>query len=519
MITLDLAILSTVTNGQLFCHEALNTITIDNLVIDSRALTLENKLESKLQEKSKDAFLALKGPNFDGHRFAQQVVDNGCQVLIVDHQIQDLNTENVVQIIVDDTRIALGQIAAYVKQQVAPKTIGITGSSGKTTVKEMLAAILSRLGKVLATDGNFNNDIGVPLTLLRLTQDDDFAVIEMGANHLGEIAYTTELVKPDVAMINNIAAAHLEGFGDLFGVARAKGEIFSGLAADGIALYNQDTKYASKWQWRLTDKQVRTFSCIDAKTGDKNADCYSTNICLDGNGCASFDLQTSLGQSAIKLNVPGKHNVCNAVAAAAAAIECGASLQDVRLGLAQMAPVKGRANIHHLTSKHSTQKIKLIDDTYNANVESIKAAISLLANYSGKQILILGDMGELGSKAESYHQEVGEFAKKQGINVLLTLGVLSQNTHDAFAHQNEAISKHFSERKHLSAYLFSQLEKNNIPAQDPISTQDNKNQESNINILVKGSRSAHMEYVVEDIISWQANRYEINVRLASKDNT
>jgi UDP-N-acetylmuramoyl-tripeptide--D-alanyl-D-alanine ligase len=184
-----------------------------------------------------------------------------------------------------------------------------------------------------------------------------------------------------------------------------------------------------------------------------------------------------------------------------------------------MAPVKGRANIHHLTSKHSTQKIKLIDDTYNANVESIKAAISLLANYSGKQILILGDMGELGSKAESYHQEVGEFAKKQGINVLLTLGVLSQNTHDAFAHQNEAISKHFSERKHLSAYLFSQLEKNNIPAQDPISTQDNKNQESNINILVKGSRSAHMEYVVEDIISWQANRYEINVRLASKDNT
>ena len=214
MITLDLATLAAAANGQLLCHESLNTVTIDNLITDSRAFTLENKLESKMQEKGKDAFLALKGPNFDGHCFAQQVVDNGCQVLIVDHQIQDLNTENVAQIIVDDTRIALGQIAAYVKQQVAPKTIGITGSSGKTTVKEMLAAILSRLGKVLATDGNFNNDIGVPLTLLRLTQDDDFAVIEMGANHLGEIAYTTELVKPDVAMINNIAAAHLEGFGD-----------------------------------------------------------------------------------------------------------------------------------------------------------------------------------------------------------------------------------------------------------------------------------------------------------------
>ena len=530
MITLDLTTLAAAANGQLLCHESLNAVTIDNLITDSRAFALENKLESKKQEKGKDAFLALKGPNFDGHRFAQQVVDNGCQVIIVDHQIQDLNTENVAQIIVDDTRIALGQIAAYVKQQVAPKTIGITGSSGKTTVKEMLAAILSRLGKVLATDGNFNNDIGVPLTLLRLTQDDDFAVIEMGANHLGEIAYTTELVKPDVAMINNIAAAHLEGFGDLCGVARAKGEIFSGLAANGIALYNKDTKYTSKWQWRLTDKQVRTFSCVDAKsadvksTDDNNADCYSTNVCLDDNGCASFDLQTFLGQCAIKLNVPGKHNVCNAVAAAAAAIECGASLQDVQLGLAQMTPVKGRANIHHLTSKHSTQDIKLIDDTYNANVESIKAAISLLANYTGKQILILGDMGELGSEARSYHQEVGEFAKEQGINVLLTLGVLSQNTSDAFAQKNEAMSKHFSERTNLSAYLFSQLEQNNIstqnhiPNQDHISTQDNNNQESNINILVKGSRSAHMEYVVEDIINWHANRYENSARLSPEEN-
>lgn len=510
MITLDLATLATASNGQLLCHESLNALTIENLVTDSRAL----KLKNELQEEVNDAFLALKGPNFDGHLFAEQVVGKGCQVLIVDHAIEGLNAENVAQIIVEDTRIALGQIAAYVKQQVAPKTIGITGSSGKTTVKEMLAAILSRLGKVLATNGNFNNDIGVPLTLLRLTQADDFAVIEMGANHIGEIAYTTELVKPDVAMINNIAAAHLEGFGDLCGVARAKGEIFSGLPANGIALYNQDTKYTSKWQWRLTDKQVRTFSCakttyIDAKSaGDSvSADCYSNNISLDDDGCASFDLHTSLGQCVIKLNVPGKHNVCNAVAAATAAIECGASLQDIRLGLAEMSPVKGRANIHHLASNNSSQAIKLIDDTYNANVESIKAAISLLANYSGQQILILGDMGELGSEARSYHQEVGEFAKEQGIDILLTLGVLSQNTSDAFAHQNEALSKHFSERKDLSAYLFSQL------------THNNNNQDLNINILVKGSRSAHMENVVEDIISWHDNRYQNSVVNAPEDNS
>ena len=502
MITLDLATLATAANGQLLCHESLNALTIENLVTDSRAL------------QGQDAFLALKGPNFDGHLFAQQVVDKGCQVLIVDHAIDGLSTEIVAQVIVEDTRIALGQIAAYVKQQVAPKTVGITGSSGKTTVKEMLAAILSRLGKVLATNGNFNNEIGVPLTLLRLTKDDDFAVIEMGANHMGEIAYTTELVKPDVAMINNIAAAHLEGFGDLCGVARAKGEIFSGLAANGIALYNQDTKYTSKWKWRLIDKKVRTFSCANTSTNDAtdtdgnvSADCYSRNVSLDDNGCASFELHTSLGQSAIKLNVPGKHNVCNAVAAAAAAIECGASLQDICLGLADMSPVKGRANIHHLVSTNSDQEIKLIDDTYNANVESIKAAISLLANYSGQQILILGDMGELGSEARSYHQEVGEFAKEQGINVLLTLGVLSQNTSDAFAHQNKALSKHYSERKDLSAYLFSLL------------SQDNNNQESNINILVKGSRSAHMENVVEDIISWHDNRYQNTVVNAPEDNS
>ena len=504
MISMDLTTLATAINGELLCNESLSTLIIKDLIIDSREL----KLESQLQEKENIVFLAFKGPNFDGHRFAQQVVDKGCKVLIVEQKIDDLNTENIAQIIVDDTRIALGQIASYVKQQVAPKTVGITGSSGKTTVKEMLAAILSRLGKVLATNGNFNNDIGVPLTLLRLTQDIDFAVIEMGANHIGEIAYTTALVKPDVAMINNIAAAHLEGFGDLCGVARAKGEIFSGLTANGIALYNQDTQYTSQWQWRLTDKQVRTFSCVNTKDTDGllRADCYSRNVYLDDNGCARFDLQTSLGQVAIKLTVPGKHNVCNAVAAATAAIECGASLHDIRLGLADMMPVKGRSNIHHLTSKNSSQEIKLIDDTYNANVESIKAAISLLANYSGTQILILGDMGELGSEARSYQQEIGEFAKEQGINILLTVGVLSQHTSYAFAHKNEAMSRHFSGHANLSAYLFSLLKPNH------------NTQESNINILVKGSRSAHMEYVVEDIINWHANRDANSTRETPEGN-
>ncbi|WP_286263074.1 UDP-N-acetylmuramoyl-tripeptide--D-alanyl-D-alanine ligase [Thalassotalea atypica] len=452
MIPLLLSELSLAVDGQLVGKD----FTIGHVGTDSRAL------------KKDDVFLALKGPNFDGHRFIEQVSNLGASALVVDHQVDSA----LPQIIVKDTRIALGKIGAFIKVKSAPKTVGITGSSGKTTVKEMVAAILSRLGNVLATQGNFNNDIGVPLTLMRLTPEHDFAVIEMGANHIGEIAYTTELVKPDVAIINNIAAAHLEGFGDLCGVARAKGEIFEGLPQHGVAIYNQDCKLANKWQWRLTDKNVRKFSC------NTKSDSYSSDVELDEDGCANFKLHTHVGSTYIQLVIPGKHNVCNAVAAAAIAIECGASLDDVRLGLAQMEPVKGRLNLYQLGDD-----FKLIDDSYNANVESIKAATELLANYAGYRVLVLGDMAELGSDARMYHQEVGEYAKELGINCLLTLGVLSQSTADAFKEDGQ----HFSSREQLLMHLYEVLGK----------------QSQQISILVKGSRSAHMEHVVQDIIAWK----------------
>ena len=485
MITISLTTLASVTDGELIVPEniaalSLNDLAIDDLVTDSRAI-------DKNSDK-KIAFLALKGPSFDGHRFAEQVIKQGCQLLIVDHALNEV--KDTVQLVVNDTRIALGNIAAFVKKEVAPKTVGITGSSGKTTVKEMVAAILSRLGKVLATNGNFNNDIGVPLTLLRLDNSHDFAVIEMGANHMGEIAYTTALTQPDVAVINNIAAAHLEGFGDLCGVARAKGEIFSGLGENGIALYNQDTKYTSKWQWRLTDKTVRTFSCFNTGAGKANS--YSDSVNLDKNGCATFTLHTEQGCCDVTLTVPGKHNVCNAVAAAAIALEFGASLEDIQLGLAQMQPVKGRLNLHQFENKKTGHNIKLIDDSYNANLESAKAAAQLLSNYPGKQLLILGDMGELGSEARSYHQEVGEFAKRLKLNTLLSLGVLSQAASDAFAkdNHNDEQSQHFNQRSDLMAHLFTLLDQ-----QLSVGQQD-------IAILVKGSRSAHMEHVVTEIIEW-----------------
>ena len=456
MIALTLIELAQAVNGELIGEN----ITINAIGTDSRAL------------RAGDVFLALQGPNFDGHKFLTQAAELGCSAAIVQKAQADLS---IPQIIVKDTHKALGEIGAYVKAKVAPKTVAITGSSGKTTVKEMVAAILSRLGNVLATNGNYNNDIGVPLTLLRLEAQHDFAVVELGANHIGEIAYTSALVKPDVAIINNIAAAHLEGFGDLCGVARAKGEIFSGLTAGGVAIYNQDTQWADKWQWRLTDKKVLRFSCKDI------ADCYSQQETLDENGCANFTLTTSLGNTSIKLTVPGHHNVCNAVAAATIALEFGASLDDIRLGLAQMSEVKGRLNLHQLN--HQT---KLIDDTYNANVESINAASDLLASYSGRRILILGDMGELGGEARRYHQEVGEHAKSNRIDDLLTLGVLSQNASDAFYQGQQEQSQHFSSKENLLSRLQLLLQ----------------GEEQPVTILVKGSRSAHMEYVVADIIQW-----------------
>lgn len=453
MISLTLSTIASAVNGQLIG----NDLSIDNITTDSRSL---NK---------GDLFLALKGPNFDGHKFVEQAEKSGCLALIVDHQVNS----SLPQIIVKDTHQALGQVAAFVKAQIAPKTVAITGSSGKTTVKEMVSAILSRIGNVLATKGNFNNDIGVPLTLLRLEHTHDFAVIELGANHMGEIAYTTGLTQPDVAVINNIAAAHLEGFGSLCGVARAKGEIFEGLSENGIALYNQDCQFANKWQWRLENKTVRRFSCVS------ESDCFSSNVVLDDRGCASFTLNTHVGNTFIELTVPGKHNVCNAVAAALIAIEFGASLDDIRIGLAEMQPVNGRLNIHQLSPD-----LRLIDDTYNANVESIKAATELLASYPGKRILILGDMGELGAEARSYHQEVGEHALTCKIDHLLTVGVLSQVTTDAF-NQSQKTGSHFSSKEALVEALHPLIE----------------NEEQQISILIKGSRSAHMEDVVKQVIS------------------
>jgi len=384
---------------------------------------------------SGEVFLALKGPNFDGHKFIAQAKQNGAIGVIVQHKVD----VDIPQFIVADTRLALGIIGGAVMAQVAPKTIAITGSVGKTTVKEMCAAILSVHGDVLATKGNFNNDIGVPLTLLRLEPQHRFAVIELGANHLGEIAYTTAMTKPDVAVVCNVAAAHLEGFGSLMGVAKAKGEIFDGLKDDGVAIVNCDSEFSQYWLFTLCTKNA---------------------------------------QIPVKLALPGKHNISNALIAAALTSEFDVTLEDIANALATMGDVKGRVNLINVSDL-----LTVVDDTYNANVKSVKAAIDLLSDMQGHRILALGDMGELGEEARQYHQEVGEYALEQGINELFTLGVLSRYASDVYGLPN----RHFSNREQMLQQIQTSIKK----------------VDKKTTIVVKGSRSSRMELLVTDLVNGQ----------------
>ena len=448
MIKLNCAEIALMLDGALTGHN----VSISNVSTDSRVIG------------EHDLFIALKGPNFDGSAFVADVKEKGAAAVVVEQAV----AVDIPQIIVQDTRLALGQLAAAVKARLAPKTIAVTGSAGKTTVKEMMAAILSRRGTVLATQGNFNNDIGVPLTMLRLTEQHQYAVLELGANHQGEIAYTTSLAKPDVAIITNVAPSHLEGFGDVYGVARAKGEIFNAITAQGLAIIPADSEYRDYWLRRLEGKPVQQFSATAV------ADYHATDIILDANGCAGFELHCPAGRQFIQLTIPGKHNVANALAAAAACIAVGASLADVQLGLALMQAVKGRTNV-----KMVTPQLRLIDDTYNANVESVKAAIDLLASYNGYRVLVLGDMAELGADARLYHEEIGLYAKEAGINLLFTLGVLSQSASDLFNGQGA----HFSSRQALLQRLMPVV-----------------SEQQEVTLLVKGSRSAKMELVVQDLL-------------------
>ena len=447
MIPLSIEKIKQLINGKSYHIDNENWV-VESISTDSRKIS------------NKSLFIALIGDNFDGHEFAEQAIKNGAIAAIVNHKID----HEIPQIIVSDTHQALGKIAAFIRQQSKAKIVALTGSSGKTSVKEMTASILQNCGQTLYTQGNFNNDIGVPLTLFRLTQQDEFAVIELGANHIGEIAYTTNIVKPQTALINNISEAHLEGFGSLEGVAIAKGEIFQGLPKDGIAIINLDS-CSDKWITQLTNKTVWTFSL-----NNSSADFYASNIHISEH--TRFILNSPHGECEIILPLIGQHNVSNAIAASALAISVGANFEQVVKGLSTLNPVKGRLFPIKL---NGTQLI--LDDTYNANVGSMSAAIKVLASQQGYRVFVVGDMAELGYEAEKYHQKIGEIAKQEQIDCVVSVGKLSQSISEF-----SGVGHHFSNKQDAVSYLLTLLR-----------------QYPKLTMLVKGSRSAKMEELIEKI--------------------
>lgn len=408
-------------------------------------------------------FVALKGERFDAHDFVEQAVNGGAGAVLVSKRLP----LPVIQLLVKDTRIALGQLGAWVRSQVSTRVVALTGSSGKTSVKEMAASILQHCGSVLYTAGNLNNDIGVPLTLLRLTPAHQFAVIELGANHQQEIAYTVALTNPEAVLVNNIAAAHLEGFGSLAGVGRAKGEIFDGLPAGAIAIINNQSNDYAQWQNQLADKQVWRFSTL----ANDGADFYASAAELTADKTV-FTLHTPFGSCTIELSLIGSHNIANALAATALAMSVGASLTAVRLGLAQCKAVKGRLYPIQI----SANKL-LLDDTYNANVGSMIAAANVLATMPGYRLMVVGDMGELGAEAELCHRQVGDAIRNAGVDRVLSVGRLSRFISDASGR-----GEHFSDKAALILALNTLLKEHEV-----------------ITILIKGSRSAAMEQIVCEI--------------------
>lgn len=419
-------------------------LAMDSVATDSRLV------------KSDQLFIAIKGERFDAHDFIADLVGQAGAALVSKKVDCDLP-----QIVVDDTLQALADLAGAWRKQFIKPLIALTGSNGKTTLKEMIAAILAQKGKVLATFGNLNNDIGMPLTLLRLRDEHDFAVIEMGANHFGEIDFLTKIAQPDVAVLNNAGAAHLEGFINLEGVAKAKGEVFIGLGTQGIAIINADDTFADYWKDLNIDREVIAF-------GINNEAKISGRLLSDGG------LVINNGSTEVRANLKllGRHNAMNALAATAATTALGIELETIVEGLETMLPVKGR--LAPVTGINNSQ---ILDDTYNANPDSVVAALTVLAQKENT-VFVLGDLGELGENPEKVHEIIGEKAKSVGINHMYCLGDYSAKACNSFG----ANGKSFNEMDDLLASLKKDV---------------NENLPKNVTILVKGSRFMKMERAVE----------------------
>lgn len=427
-----------------------NDLETTGLVIDSR------------QVQPGQVFVAIKGDQFDGHNFIHEVEAKGAVAVVVSRRTEGVQ---IPQLVVEDTIEALAKIARAHRTTIHCPVIALTGSNGKTSVKEMIASILPQPS--LATKGNYNNHIGAPLTAMQLKPEHRYAVFELGANHIGEIAHTVAVVKPDVALINNIAPAHIGEFGSIEGVARAKGEIYQGLPEGGVAVVNDDDAYHHFWDGHFSGKRVIRYSLSHA------ADVHAENLTYDSENRASFTLRLPDARLAIKLRVPGEHNVRNALAAASCCYAAGIDAKSIETGLNQFIGVKGR--LTYLTGKSDSV---IIDDTYNANLRSVLAALEVLSKRAGKKVFVFGDMGELGDWAVEHHREVGEAARKLGIDRVICCGTLSTHTAAAFGEHGQ----HVASQDDAVHEVLSEL--------GPETT-----------VLVKGSRSSAMEKIVHKLLN------------------
>jgi UDP-N-acetylmuramoyl-tripeptide--D-alanyl-D-alanine ligase len=408
-----------------------------------------------------ELFVALRGPNFNGNDFVAAAEKAGAAGALVDTE----QSVALPQIVVSDTQAALEKAASAWREQFSIPIVGVAGSNGKTTVKEMIAQILSQAGNTMSTRGNLNNHIGVPLTLFRLAPEQRFAVVEMGANHPGELAALVKIARPTIGLITNAGAEHLEGFGSLEGAARAEGEMVEHLAPSGTAIINADDPFAALWRG-LTKARVVTFGLQAG--ADFTARDVRTEIGAEG-FITRFTLVCPKGSAPVQLKLAGKHNVTNALCAAAAAAAAGVSMDHIVAGLGAVQAVKGR-----LQFKKTRHGAWLIDDSYNANPSSVYAGIEVLAQLDGRRWFVFGQMGELGSFADEAHREIGTFARTHGIERLFAVGEDARLTVQTFG----AGAEWFADTTALAQ------------AVDEVLTPD-------VRLLVKGSRSNRLERVVE----------------------
>ncbi|HLZ97518.1 MAG TPA: UDP-N-acetylmuramoyl-tripeptide--D-alanyl-D-alanine ligase [Steroidobacteraceae bacterium] len=414
-------------------------------------------------------FVALRGPNFDGADFAAAAAARGAAAALVERQV----AAPLTQIIVPDALGALQRLASAWRAQFNCPIVGVAGSNGKTTAKTMTAAILSRMGACMATQGNLNNHIGVPLTLMRLAAVHRSAVVEMGANRIGDVAELVQIAVPTIGLITNAGAEHLEGFGDLDGVARGEGEMVAGLAPEGTAVINADDPYAGYWRSIAGARRIVTFGANApaagrAAPGDFIAKDPVQSI-AHGEFQTRFTLQCPLGERSILLKAGGAHNIANALAAAAAAAAAGASLENIAAGLADFRAVSGRLQL-----KAGPRGSWIIDDSYNANPSSVRAGLEVLRSLSGATWLVFADMAELGEETADMHAHVGSYARDCGVKRLFALGVQSSRAVETFG----AGGEWFADPNALIRRLQSELE-------------------SGVTVLVKGSRVNRLERVVQ----------------------